>query len=101
LLQWFCVVRHPGPATPVTTHRERRHWIGLSRLLVEQNRSVLEIRAFRSREAAEQQFAQGLRPDRGLEGASLTEVRAWLPSSACLRSLRPSQRRVLARRPAD
>ncbi|NBB15570.1 hypothetical protein GVN21_09405 [Caulobacter sp. SLTY] len=101
MLHWYCVVRHPGSATPVTNHQERRHWLGLSRVLVEQNRSVVEVRAFRNREAAEQQFASASRRDRGLEGASLTEVRAWLPSSACLRSLKPSQRRVLARRPTD
>ena len=101
MLHWYCVVRHPGEATPVTNDHERRHWFGLSRVIVEQNRAVVEVRAFRTREAAEQQYARRARPDRGMEGASLTEVRAWLPSGACLRSLRPLQRRVLARRTTD
>ena len=103
MLQWYCVIRHPNGPTPVIGHDERRHWFGLSRVLIERaaapgRRTVIEVRAYRNRRRAETDAIAGAAPHRTAETASLVQVNAWFPFRACLRSLKPALRRPL--RPA-
>lgn len=91
VLRWYCVIRHPPGATPVIGNDERRHWFGLSRVLIERpspaGPRLIEVRAYRDRHRAETDAIAG--------AASLMEVSAWFPFRACLRSLKPAARRPL------
>jgi len=104
VLQWYCVIRHPAGPTPVIGNDERRHWLGLSRVLIERasggDRTLIEVRAFRDRRQAESDAIAGSAPRRRAVTASLVEVTAWFPFRACLRSLKPAFRRPI-RLPSD
>jgi hypothetical protein len=99
VLNWYCVVRHRGAATPTIGNQEHRHWVSLSRVLIERwrgaDRSLVEVRAYRTRGLAERDFQAGPLPEQGLDTVSLIGVRAWFPFRACLRSLKPSARRLI------
>ena len=96
VLRWYCVIRHPAGATPMIGHDERRHWFGLSRVLIERpapgSPMLIEVRAYRDRRQAETDAIAGASK---AETASLVEVTAWFPFRACLRSLKPAARRPI------
>lgn len=96
VLQWYCVIRHPAGPTPVTGHDERRHWFGMSRVLIERptlgSPLLIEVRAYRDRRRAEVDAIAGASK---AQTASLVEVSAWFPFRACLRSLKPTARRPI------
>jgi hypothetical protein len=104
VLRWYCVIRHPTGLTPELSDQERRHWIGLSRVLIERGgrdqQTLIEVRAYRSLRRAECDAIAGSSSARRrpTETASLVQVNAWFPFRACLRSLKPKLRRPL--RPA-
>lgn len=97
MLQWYCVIRHPPGPTPVIGNDERRHWFGLSRVLIERpapgSPLLIEVRAYRDRRRAETDAIAGAGK---AEAASLVEVAAWFPFRACLRSLKPAARRPIS-----
>jgi hypothetical protein len=99
VLQWYCVIRHPAGPTPVIGNDEHRHWLGLSRVLIDRaargDRTLIEIRAYRDRRQAETDAIAGNAPRRRAVAASLVEVTAWFPFRACLRSLKPAFRRPI------
>lgn len=101
MLQWYCVIRHPMGVTPELSDQERRHWIGLSRVLIERvgrdQQTLIEVRAYRSRRRAERDAIAGSSSARRrpTETASLVQVNAWFPFRACLRSLKPRLRRPI------
>ena len=75
---------------------ERRHWFGLSRVLIERPAPggplLIEVRAYRDRHQAESDAVAGAGK---AETATLVEVSAWFPFRACLRSLKPAARRPI------
>jgi hypothetical protein len=97
VLRWYCVIRHPAGPTPVIGNEERRHWFGLSRVLIERRAPgsplLIEVRAYRDRRQAESDAIAG---SSKAETASLVEVTAWFSFRACLRSLKPAVRRQSA-----
>ena len=82
MLQWYCVIRHPAGPTPVISNDEHRHWLGLSRVLIERtargDRTLIEVRAYRDRSQAESDAIAGSAPRRAPAATtSLVEVTAW------------------------